>query len=76
MGRYATVMAKEMKRRQVEKALTTQGCTKVSENGPHTKWKCPCGAHVAAVPRHPEVTPGVVRNIIQHLACLPKGWLQ
>lgn len=69
-------MAKQMKRRQVERALAANGCTKTSGRGPHDKWTCPCGSHTTAVPRHTDVTPGVIRSITQHLACLPKGWLQ
>ena len=32
--------------------------------------------HTANVPRHKEVSPGVVRSTIERLACLPEGWLQ
>lgn len=51
---------------------------KVSERGIHEKWRCPptCGKHTTSVPRHNEVTAGVVGNLIRDLACLPKGWLQ
>jgi predicted RNA binding protein YcfA (HicA-like mRNA interferase family) len=63
-------------KRLVLKALTSQGCNKVSERGIHEKWRCPCGQHVAAVPRSTEVSAGVVRNIIKDLSCLPEGWLQ
>ena len=69
-------MAKAMRRRAVEKALNAHGCTKIPNKGPHDKWECPCGAHIAPVPRHTDITPGVVRNIQQQLACLPEGWLQ
>jgi len=69
-------MVKEMKLRLVERALRKQDCEVTSEDGKHTKWGCPCGKHATAVPRHREVTPGVIRNIIRDLACLPKGWLQ
>ena len=48
----------------------------LSDNGKHTKWGCPCGKHITAVPRHGDISPGVVRNIMQKLACLPGGWLQ
>ena len=30
----------------------------------------------ANIPRHTTFTPGVVRDTIRRLACLPKGWLQ
>lgn len=70
-------MTKEMKRRQVEKALEARGCIIVSDRGEHTKWQCECGEqHTANVPRHTTISPGVIRNTIQRMACLPKGWLQ
>jgi predicted RNA binding protein YcfA (HicA-like mRNA interferase family) len=69
-------VVKEMSLRSVEKALQAQGCQVLSEDGKHTKWGCPCGKHTTAVPRHRDISPGVVRNIIRDLACRPKGWLQ
>jgi predicted RNA binding protein YcfA (HicA-like mRNA interferase family) len=65
-----------MAKRLVVKALTDHGCYKVSERGIHEKWGCPCGQHVTSVPRHSEITAGVIRNLIRDLACLPEGWLQ
>jgi predicted RNA binding protein YcfA (HicA-like mRNA interferase family) len=70
------LMVKEMKRREVERKLSKQGCVVLSEDGIHTKWGCPCGEHTAAIPRHREISPGVIRNTIRDLECLPKGWLQ
>jgi len=69
---------KPMSKRLVVRALTDQGCYKVSERGIHEKWKCPqsCGKHATALTRHNEVTVGVIRGIINDLSCLPKGWLQ
>jgi hypothetical protein len=69
-------MVREMKSRLVEQALAAQKCTKAPTDGPHAKWICPCGSHKTAIPRHREITPGVIRNIIRDLSCLPKGWLQ
>lgn len=69
-------MTKPMKRRMVEAALRREGCHVVSESGIHTKWGCPCGQHTAPLPRHTEITAGVVRSIGQQMGCLPKGWLQ
>jgi len=69
-------MAKDMKRRTVEAALLANGCTVLSDRGPHTKWGCPCGAHTVPVPRHTVISAGVVRNIGKRMACLPEGWLQ
>lgn len=67
---------KPMKRRDVVKALRSQGCCIEREDGEHTIWRCPCGQHQSAVPRHSEVTAGVVGKIQAQLACLGKGWLQ
>jgi predicted RNA binding protein YcfA (HicA-like mRNA interferase family) len=65
-----------MRLREIERALTAAGCTKTYDDGRHTKWGCPCGKHTTAVPRHRDISPGVVRNLIRDLACLPKGWLK
>jgi len=67
-----------MSLRAVVKALTNAGCTLLRDSGRHTVWGCPstCGQHSAPVPRHTEVSAGVVKSIQQQMACLPKGWLQ
>ena len=69
---------KPMAKRLVIRALTVHGCLKLSDEGKHEKWGCPenCGQHTTAVPRHAEITAGVLRGIITNLKCLPKGWLQ
>lgn len=70
-------MPKGMKLRKVIQALRRQGCT--LENGKeHDKWTCadPCGKHTAIIPRHKEVSPGVVGDTIKRMECLPEGWLQ
>lgn len=69
-------MTKPMRRREVIAALKRQGCTPIRDSGRHTVWQCPCGRHTAPVPRHNEVTAGVVRSIGQQMTCLPEGWLQ
>jgi hypothetical protein len=68
-------MAKAMKRRDVERALRRQGCEVIAE-GPHTKWLCPSGEHTANIPHHKEISPGVIRDTIARMTCLPEGWLQ
>lgn len=65
-----------MKRRDVEKALRKNGCGVQSDTGIHTKWVCACGDHTANLPRHRHISPGVVRDTIDRLKCLPEGWLQ
>lgn len=69
-------MTKPMKRREVETALRKAGCVMLSDKGSHTKYGCPCGHHTTAVPRHKDITAGVVGSIGRQLACLPEGWLQ
>lgn len=70
-----TLVAKRMKLRDVEGALLAAGCVRLSDDGRHMKWGCPCRRHRTAVPRHRDVSPGVVRNIDRDMACLPAGWL-
>jgi hypothetical protein len=65
-----------MKLRDVQRALAAADCRKLSDDGIHSKWGCPCKRHTTAVPRHKDISPGVVRNITRDLECLPKGWLQ
>ncbi len=68
-------MVKAMRRRAVKAALRRHGSRVISEGGAHTKWGCPCGEHSANIPRHREVSPGVVRDTARRMACLPEGWL-
>jgi predicted RNA binding protein YcfA (HicA-like mRNA interferase family) len=65
-----------MKLTDVVRALRKAGCHIDREGGRHTVWRCPCGQHITAVPRHRQVTAGVVGAIAEQLACLSKGWIQ
>lgn len=69
-------MASGMKLHDVVQKLRQHGCIVKSDDGSHTKWACPCGQHTANVPRHREISPGVIRDTIKRMACLPEGWLQ
>jgi predicted RNA binding protein YcfA (HicA-like mRNA interferase family) len=69
-------MVQGMKRSQLERQLRHHGCTLASQHGPHDKWRCPCGQHSANIPRHREVSAGVIRDTVRRLACLPEGWWQ
>jgi hypothetical protein len=69
-------MSKPMKRRDVIRRLTDIGATVLREGAEHTVYACPCGHHRAALPRHTEITPGVVGNIGKAMECQEKGWLQ
>jgi hypothetical protein len=67
---------KGMKLRDVKRALKRRNCSVVSDTGDHTKWVCPCGDHAANIPRHKEISPGVVKDTITRMKCLPEGWLR
>jgi len=71
-----TVVAKAMKTRDVIRKLRKSRCSIKNDNGPHTTWLCPCGRHTADIPRHTIVSPGVIRDTVSRMTCLPKGWLQ
>ena len=60
----------------MNRALRSQGCEVKRDTGRHTVWVCPCGVHTADIPRHNIISPGVVRDTINRMECLPKGWLQ
>jgi hypothetical protein len=70
-------MVKPMKRRDVNRALRRNGCVIKNDKGRHTTWVCPCGGqHTADIPRHLEISSGVVGDTIGRMKCLPEGWLQ
>lgn len=69
-------MTKGMKHRDVKRALESEGCTSKQGKGSHVKWYCPCGKHIAVVPVHANVSPGVVADVIKKMECLEEGWLQ
>ncbi len=56
--------------------LTRATSPTLRDTGRHTRWGCPCLQHTADVPRHRDISPGVVRDIIKRMECLPEGWLQ
>lgn len=70
------VMVKAMNYRDMAAAMRAQGCTSAPGKGDHEKWFCPCGQHMTVVTRPGIVSPGLVRQAIARLFCLPKGWLQ
>lgn len=65
-----------MKRRDVERALNGVGASVLRTRGDHTVWGCSCGKHITPVPKHSEITAGVVGSIQKQIACAPEGWLQ
>jgi hypothetical protein len=64
-----------MKARDVKRALKKRKC-KPEGGKEHEKWVCPCGEHSANIPRHNEISPGVIDDTIGRMKCLPEGWLQ
>jgi len=69
-------MVKAIRYRDMEKALRREGCAWRQGKGDHINWYCPCGLHMAVVTQARIVSPGVVRDAIEKLACPPEGWLQ
>lgn len=69
-------MVKGMRYREIEQKLLSEGCKWRNGKGSHINWYCPCGQHHVSVDKHTHVSPGVVRDIIKKLTCLPEGWLQ
>jgi hypothetical protein len=56
--------------------MTRHGVRLVRQGAEHEVWHCRCGEHRTLLPRHRQVSPGVVQQIIKQLGCLPEGWLQ
>ena len=76
-GARFNVVSKAMKLREVIRALRKHGCSE-EKGTKHSKWTCPspCRGHSANIPRHGEISPGVIGDTIKRMACLPEGWLQ
>ena len=72
---WSIVMVKGIRYRVLERALLARGCTQRPGKGDHVVWHCPCGGHIAVAVRARVVSPGVVKDIVTKLACLPEGWL-
>lgn len=70
------IMGMEVRYRLLERALLRQGCTWRAAKGDHVAWYCPCGAHMAVAVKSRVVSPGVVRDVVSKLVCLPEGWLR
>ncbi len=68
-------MVKAVKYRDLAKALTAVGCVAKPGKGDHEKWFCPCGRHMTVITKPGVVSPGLVRQAVQRLPCLPEGWL-
>jgi hypothetical protein len=62
-----------MKYAEVVRRLRDHGAFFVREGGDHEIWRCGCGRHQTAVPRH-EVSSYVVDKIGRQMPCLEKEW--
>ena len=56
-----------MRRRDLERHLRAHGCALDREGARHSWWAAPGGRPRAALPRHHEIKPGVVRAICRQL---------
>ena len=66
---------KPMAKGLVIRALTLQGCLKLSDEGKHEKWGCPEKSHLAQIPQ-PSGQPGAQahdRSHVPGLTILPAG---
>lgn len=68
-------MVKAVTYREMVKAMRAHGYTSKPGKGDHEKWYCPCGSHMTPIARTREVSPGLVRQAVARLSCLPEGWL-
>ena len=68
-------MAKAMRKRDLVKALEACGCTMKQGKGDHEKWYCPCGKHMTVITDTRDISPGLVRQALDRMECLPEGWL-
>lgn len=46
--------------------MRDQGCRRIGQGGNHTKWRGPTD-RPTSVPRHKEISPGLVRQICKQL---------
>lgn len=66
-------MAKPQKYRDVVKFLRSRGWQHVRTKGSHEMWEGPNGEK-QSVPRHGEVSAGVVKQIIDQVPNTPANW--
>jgi predicted RNA binding protein YcfA (HicA-like mRNA interferase family) len=66
-------MVVPQKYRDVAAALRLNGWTHLRTKGSHEVWRSPSGRRFV-VPRHGEVSAGIVRQLLPLLKVEPKGW--
>lgn len=64
---------KAQKKKDVLKVLKAQGWQLVRTTGIHEWWEGPDGQG-EAIPRHTEVSPGVLRKLAKKMAEVPRNW--
>ena len=69
-------MVRPMPYAVVASALKRHGCVIRRRKGSHEVWYCPCGNHMTVLVSKDDVSPGVLRQAVARLECLPKGWLR
>ena len=56
-------MVSDEPRATMVRELRAAGWTLIRSDGKHDVYGCPCGAHIAPLPRHRTISPGVVASI-------------
>jgi len=64
---------KAQKKRDVLKVLKANGWQLVRTTGGHDWWEGPDGQG-EAIPRHGEISPGIIRKLSKKLAEVPQNW--
>lgn len=67
-------MAKEAKRRDVEKVLKMNQWQLLRSKGGHDVWRSPNQTTTLAIPRHNKISAGVIRQLIKTLPQTPPSW--
>lgn len=64
---------KAQKKKDVVKVLKANGWQPVRSSGRHEWWEGPNGIG-EAIPRHNEISPGVIRKLAAKLEQVPESW--
>lgn len=65
--------------RELANTLEAHGCTSRATTTIRADlevWHCPCGQHLTVLAPPDRVSPGLVREAILRLECLPDNWLE
>jgi predicted RNA binding protein YcfA (HicA-like mRNA interferase family) len=64
---------REARRTEVERFLRAQGYAVSRDTGRHTWWTRPASRPIP-LPRHPRISPAVLRDVEQAVGFVPKKW--